>query len=91
MSTEGVTVQVGVLVGLAGVVVTAQVKLTLPVNPFDGATVIVAVSPVVAPATKVSAPLLLSAIPGAGRAVTVTATPVFDVMPPAAVPVTVAV
>jgi hypothetical protein len=67
--------------------------LTFPVNPYDGVTVIVAVSPVVAPATKLSAPLLVSAIAGGGGAVTVTVTVVLAVIRPvaASLPVTVAV
>jgi hypothetical protein len=92
-STVELTPHVAWLVGDVGVVVTAQVKLTLPVNPFDGVTVIVAVFPVVAPAANASAPLLLSAIAGGGGAVTVTLTGVLDVILPvaASVPVTVAV
>ena len=39
---------------------TAQVSPTVPVNPFDGETVIVDVLPVVAPATRLRLPLLLS-------------------------------
>jgi hypothetical protein len=65
MSTVGVTLQVAGLVGLVGVVVTAQVKLTSPVNPFDGVTVMLEVLPVVAPGNTVTPPLLLSANPGA--------------------------
>jgi hypothetical protein len=93
MSTVGVTEQVAGLVGLAGAVVTEQVRFTTPVNAFDGVTVIVAVSPEVAPATKLSEPLLLSVIAGVGGAVTVTPTPVLDVILPVATsaPVTVAV
>jgi hypothetical protein len=92
-STVELTPHVAGLVGDVGVVVTAQVKLTLPVNPFDGVTVMVAASPVVAPAANASAPLLLSAIAGGGGAVTVTLTGVLDVILPvaASVPVTVAV
>ena len=78
------------LVGLAGVVVTAQLKSTTPVKLFDGVTVIVAVFPVAAPAAKLIAPLLVSVIAGAGGAVTVTPTPVLAVIAPL-VPVTVAV
>jgi len=76
-----------------GAVVTAQLRLTLPVKPYDGVTVIVAVSPVVAPAANVNAPLLVSAIAGGGGAVTVAITAVLDVIFPvaASVPVTVAV
>jgi Zn-dependent protease len=89
-STVEVTPHVAGLVGLAGVVVTAQVRLTLPVNPLDGVTVMVAVSPVVVPATKVRFPLLASVIAGVGGAVIVTPTPVLAVIAPL-VPVTVAV
>ena len=41
--------QVTGLVALAGEVVTAQVSVTEPVNPFDGVTLTVEVLPVVAP------------------------------------------
>jgi len=93
MSTVGVTVQPAGLVAPAGVVVTTQVRSTLPVNPFDGVTVMVAVSPVVAPATKLSAPLLLRVIAGVGGAVTVIPRLVFAVIlvDTVSVPVTVAV
>jgi hypothetical protein len=84
ISTDVVTPHVAGLVGLDGVVVTAQVKFTLPVNPFDGVTVMVAVSPVVAPAIKLSAPLFVSAIPGTGGAVTVMLTGVDPVTFPVA-------
>ena len=40
--------------------ITAQVSPTAPLNPFDGETVIVDVLPVVAPATRLMLPLLLS-------------------------------
>jgi hypothetical protein len=40
--------------------VTAQVIATVPLNPFDGETVIVDVLPVVAPAVRLRFPLLLS-------------------------------
>jgi hypothetical protein len=90
-STDDPTPQFAGLVGLVGVVVTAQVRFTTPVNPFDGVTVIVAVSPVVAPAIKVSAPLFVSAIAGGGGAVTVTTTVVLELSFPvaASLPVTV--
>ena len=64
--TEGVTPQVVGLVGFAGVVVTAQVRLTAPVKPFAGATEIVAVLPVVALASKVMGPLFESEKVGGG-------------------------
>jgi hypothetical protein len=70
--TEGVTAHVAGLVGFAGVVVTAQVRATAPVNPFDGVTVIVEVLPAVALASKVMGPLFERANVGAGAAVTMT-------------------
>jgi len=44
-----------------GLKVTAQVSLTVPVNPFDGVTLTVVVFPVVAPRFISMLPLLLSA------------------------------
>jgi hypothetical protein len=88
MSTDVVTPHIGGLLAATGV--TAQVRSTTPVNAFDGVTVIVAVSPVVAPAMNVSGPLFVSVIAGTGGAVTVTPTPVLAVSDPL-VPVTVAV
>jgi len=70
--TVDVTLQVAGLVGLAGVFVTAQVRSTMPVNPPAGVTVIVAVSPVVAPAGKLIAPLFVSAKLGGAFTVTLT-------------------
>jgi hypothetical protein len=92
MVTAGPTVQLGGLTGVT-VEVTTQLRLTMPVNPYDGVTVTVAVSPVVDPAMKLRAPLLVSAIAGGGGAVTVTVTGVLEVMLPvaASLPVTVAV
>lgn len=89
MSTVGPTVHVAGLLAAAGV--TAQLKSTTPVKLFDGVTVIVPLSPVVAPATKLSAPLLLSVIAGGGGAVTVTVTVVLELSFPvaASLPVTV--
>ena len=52
--------------------VTAHERLTAPVRPFEGVTVMVAVLPVVAPAMKLMLPLLESAKLGTGAAVTVT-------------------
>ena len=72
MLTEGVTPQVAGLVAFAGVVVTAQVKATTPVNPFAGATVMVAVFPVAALASKVMGPLFVRAKLGVTAADTVT-------------------
>jgi hypothetical protein len=51
---------------------TAQVRLTAPVNPFDGVAVIVDVFPVVAPAVMLMLPLLLRAKLGTDAVVTVT-------------------
>jgi len=62
--TDGGTLQVGVPVGLVIVVVTAQARATIPLNPFDGVAVSVAVLPVVIPGRTVTVPLLLSAKPG---------------------------
>ena len=89
MLTGDVAEHVAGLVAATGV--TAQVKATLPVNPLDGVTVIVAVSPAVAPAWKLIAPLLVRA--KLGGWVTVTLTGVDDVIFPVAtsVPVTVTV
>jgi hypothetical protein len=52
--------QVAGLVALATPLVTAQVRLTWPVNPPEGITLIVEVLPVVAPGLMVMFPLLLS-------------------------------
>jgi hypothetical protein len=68
------------------VVVTAQVRFTVPVNPPTGATVTVDVFPVVAPAVTEIAPLLLKE--NVGVALTVTFTVVVCVIDPD-VPVTV--
>jgi hypothetical protein len=85
--TGVVTVQVPGLLAAVGEI--AQVRLTFPVNPPAGVMVIVAVLPVVAPAWKLIAPLLVSAMLGGGF--TVTFTVVFDVTLPvdASLPVTV--
>jgi hypothetical protein len=75
MVTEGVTLHVAGLVGVAGVVVTAQARLTAPVKPFAGTTEMVAVLPVVALASNVMEPLLESVKVGGGTyAVTVAPT-----------------
>jgi hypothetical protein len=83
-----ITVQVAGLLAATGV--TAQVRSTTPVNPYDGVTVTVPESPVAAPATKLSAPLLVSAIAGGGGAVTVAVTFVVELSLPvaASLPVT---
>jgi hypothetical protein len=85
--TGVVTAQVPGLLAAVGVI--AQVRLTFPVNPPAGVMVIVAASPVVAPAPKLIAPLLVSA--KLGGAVTFTVTKVFEVILPveASLPVTV--
>jgi hypothetical protein len=54
MVTVGVTAQVAGLVAFVGAVVTAQVRLTAPLNPLAG----VAVFPLVAEASKLMLPLL---------------------------------
>ena len=82
MLTEGVTLQVAGLVAPAGAVVTAQVRLTAPVKPFAGVTVIVDVLPVVAPAAIVTLPLFERAKVGGTKAVTVTFTMVVWVIAP---------
>jgi crotonobetainyl-CoA:carnitine CoA-transferase CaiB-like acyl-CoA transferase len=71
MATEGVTPHVAGLVAFAGVMVTAQVRFTVPVKPFAGVTVIADVFPVVALASTVMLPLFERAKPGAGAVVTV--------------------
>jgi len=88
MSTVGPAVQVAGLLAATGV--TAQVRSTTPVNPYDGVTVTVPESPVAAPATKLSAPLLVSAIAGGGGAFTVAVTFVVELSLPvaASLPVT---
>ena len=72
MVTEDLTPQVAGLVAPVGAVVTAQVRLTAPVKPFEGVTVMVEVLPVVALPSTLMAPLLVRLKPGAGAAVTVT-------------------
>ena len=86
--SEAGTVQVTGLTALAGDVVTAQLRATVPVNPFEGVMLTVDVLPVVAPAATVIAPLFVSAKVGVGAAVTVTFAVVVFVML-ADVPVTV--
>ncbi len=66
MVTEGVTLQVAGLVGFVSVVVTAQVRLTAPVKPFDGVTETMAVFPVAALASNVMGPLFVSEKVGGG-------------------------
>jgi hypothetical protein len=72
MAIEGVTAQVAGLTAPVGIVVTAQVRPTDPVNPFEGVTVIVDVFPVVALASTLMLPLLVRPKLGVGAAVTVT-------------------
>jgi hypothetical protein len=72
ISTVDETSQDTGFVAFSGEDVTPQLRFTVPVNPSDGVTVIVAVLPVVAPADMAIAPLLLSAkFGGARRIVTV--------------------
>ena len=73
---------------LAAVGVITQLRLTVPVNPPDGVTIIVDVLPVVAPGLTLMLPLLLRANVGGTAAVTVTFTVVVRVILPE-VPVTV--
>ncbi len=54
MVTELVTPQVAGLVAPVGMVVTAQVRLTAPVKPFAGVTVMVDVLPVAALASTLN-------------------------------------
>jgi hypothetical protein len=79
------------LVGLVGVLVTAQVISTLPVNEFTGVMVIVAVLFEVAPAWKLIGPLLLSVKLGTPRTVTLTAVEPVTFPVAASLPVIVAV
>jgi hypothetical protein len=59
METEvGERLQVGVLTGLETLVVTAQVRVTVPSNEFCGVTVMVEVLPLVAPPVTVMLPPL---------------------------------
>jgi hypothetical protein len=69
--TELVTPQVAGLVAPAGIVVTAQDRLTVPVKPLEGVTVTLAVLPVVAAAANEMFPPLLRAKLGAVVTVTV--------------------
>jgi len=80
IATElGVRVQVGGSLAVAGVI--EQVRLTVPVNPFDGVTVIAAVFPVDAPGAMLSKELPPPP-PKVGSAVTVNATVVNAVSEP---------
>jgi len=85
----GVTLHVAGLVGLAGVLVIAQVRFTTPVNPPAGVKVICAVLPVVAPAGKLSGPLFVSAKLGGGFTVTFTTVLELTLPVAASLPVTV--
>jgi hypothetical protein len=68
---------------LAAVGLTAQLRLTTPLNPFDPVVLIVDVLLVVAPGLRVMFPLLVRAKPGCGgAAVTVTSTIAFSVTLP---------
>jgi hypothetical protein len=64
MVTGDATEQVGGSFGLEMDVVTAHVRVTLPVKPPPGVTVMVEVFPVVAPAVTEILPLLVSAMVG---------------------------
>ena len=76
------TVQVTGLTALAGAVVTAQLRATVPVNPFEGVMLTVDVLPVVAPAVTAIAPLFDSANVGVAAALMVTLTGVVSVKVP---------
>jgi hypothetical protein len=91
VTEAGLRLQVGVSVTPVIVVVTAQVTLTLPENPYVPTTLMVAVFPVVAPGLtdKVALPVPGLA-PKLGSGVTVSATVVVAVSDPE-VPVTVTV
>ena len=60
LTDVGLVVQVKGLLAPAGLVVTTQLRLTAPIKPPDGVTLIVDVLPELEPAEKLSAPLLLS-------------------------------
>jgi hypothetical protein len=72
MVAEGVTPQVAGLVAPVGAMVTAQERLTAPVNPLEGVTVIMDVLAVAALASTVILPLFASTKPGGGAAATTT-------------------
>lgn len=71
MVTEDGTPQVAGLVAPVGAMVTAQVRLTAPVKPLEGVTVMMAVLPLVAPAVMLMLPPLESAKLAAGVTATV--------------------
>ena len=70
LTAAGFSEQVTGLVALAGLVVTAQVRSTVPVNPVDGVVVIVDVP--VPPCVMETAPVLLMLKLGAALMVTLT-------------------
>ena len=72
MVTELVTPQVAGLIAPVGMVVRAQVRLTAPIKPFAGVTVMVDVLPVAALASILMLPPLERANVGVSAAVTVT-------------------
>ena len=75
MATEDGMLHAGGKTGFERLVVTTQLRLTVPVKPFEGVTLIVEVLPVVAPGFTVMFPLLVIAKPAcAETAVTVTST-----------------
>jgi hypothetical protein len=89
VAVVGLSVQVAGLVAPVGPV-TAQVRATLAVKPFDGTTVMTDVFPVVAPATRLSVvgAALRVKFGGTTAAVTIAVTVAVDVLLPD-VPVTV--
>jgi hypothetical protein len=72
VTEEVLSEHVGGAVGLLKAVVTAQLRVTVPVNPPAGVTVIVDVFPLVAPGATVIPPLLLRAKPALDASSTVT-------------------
>lgn len=64
LGAAGEREQPGASLTLVMAVVTAQVRFTVPVKPFAGVRLIVAVSPLVAPRVNWMLPLLLSVNPG---------------------------
>ena len=78
----GLRLQVGGLVAPDGLDVMAHVKATIPENEFVGVTTMVVVFPVEAPATTVSAGLLIVKLPIAPLGVTVTFSVLFTVTEP---------
>ena len=69
VAEAGFRLHVGASVAPDGLAVTAQVRLTVPVNEPDGVMVIVEVLPVVAPGETVIAPLFINVKPETTAAV----------------------